>query len=382
MNQKILFVMDEFYPVTSAPGVRISSFIDELKDYKVLLLGGNSIQIETISGNESFKSYPIFRPNEKNFLKFAYFLIKINLIAIVKTIKLRPGVTVISIPKYELLLSAPIIKIFSKKLVIDVRDSYNFINYEAYFNHFTSSYIAGFFGRLVKWSIGSLFHVSLFLADRITVANIGIFNSLGKSQHKARIVSNGVDTDLFKPSKIKTRKNDSVLNLVYMGNFAEKDDFSWFGSLAEDLKSQVVIHLIGDGRNRQKNVSFLEKNRINYVYHGLVDHKNLPTTLSKMDAGIIFREKSVKESIPVVIYEFSSMNLPTICNDAGIMAEFIRSKKLGEVVSDTSEMNCLFHELVHNKNYFNRYANLHEIAVKEFSRKEQAIIFRSVIENI
>lgn len=382
MAQKVLFVVDEFYPVTSAPAVRISSFIDELKDLEVSVLGGNSLRNEAESVSEKFNFYRIFRPPEKSFIKFASFLIRINFIAIFKTIQLRPKVTVISIPKYELLLSVPIIKIFSKKLVIDVRDSYNFINYEAYFSHFVPGFMAMIFGRLVKWSVGLLLQIAMLLADKVTAANIGIFNSLGKFKNKSVIVSNGVETGLFMPAENKVRRPGSAINLVYMGNFAEKDDFSWFEHLDEALKPKIVLHLIGEGRNRQKVADFLQQKKINYLYHGQVSHRELPTILSKMDAGIIFREKSVTESIPVVIYEFSSMNIPTVCNDCGLMADFIRSKKLGEVFSDAAGMNSIFQAMAQDSQYFLRYTHLHGLAVKEFSRKEQAVVFKAMINSL
>ena len=378
MKSKLLFVVDDFYPVISAPAVRINSFIDALSNYSINIIGGNSAEVYAQNG---YHFYNISRPNEKKIIKFIFFLLKINFKAIIIAIKIRPKVSVISIPKYELLLAVPIIKLFSKGLVIDIRDSYNFINYSAYFKHFFPKLLANFIGKSAKLLVKLIFNFSLSLANKVTVANRGIYETLGKYKRKVIIVSNGVDTEKFKPDN-KLKKKEDILNLVYMGNFAEKDDFNLLYGLDEEVRKKITINLIGDGRNRIKILSQLKENGLNFNYLGIVVHAQIPQVLSTMDAGIIFRERGVNESIPVVIYEFCSMSIPTISNNVGLMSDFIKSKGLGEIVLNSIELNILLKQIINDKTYFKKYECLHELAVKYFSRLEQAKIFKQTIESI
>ncbi len=368
MARKILIVIDDFFPEYAAPSVRINSFIKHLND-EVYVLGGST--------RKKNKFISVKRPNEKHFFKFVFFLLKMNFLAVFHSIRLRPDITIVTIPKYELLFSSLFLKIFSKKLIIDIRDSYKFINYEAYFKHFLPDYFAKFFGKIVKSFIGLFLWVSLFLSSRIIVANKGIYDSIS-FRGKAFIVSNGVDTDLFRPTK--TNKIEEKISLVYMGNFAEKDYFGFLFNLPDSAKSKLVVHLIGDGRNRERTIEEFNRFNINYIFHGFRDHKSIPELLSSMNAGFIFREKSVKESIPVVIYEFCSMSIPVITNNVGIMSEIVKKSAIGEVIENETDFSNLISEMFYNKKYFSKFSKLHRIAVDNFSRETESMKFKKCLD--
>ncbi len=379
--KKILFILDEFYPVTSAPGVRIKSFLEEFKNYSVFLLGG----AESKPQKFNFTFLPVKRPNEKRLVSFILFLLKMNVLSIIHTIKLKPHLAVISIPKYELLLSLPFLRLSGAKVVLDIRDSGKFINYSAYFRHFFPSPASVLLGRIVKFSVNLLLRVGLNISYLVTVANEGIYSSLGKYKSKARIISNGVDVELFRPLKKKRRrgkkKSNKKLNLVYLGNFAEKDSFQIFSGLEEKQKKNLCLHLVGEGRNRRKIIDFLTGRGLNFKFYGRVMHHSLPGILDKMDAGFIFRDEDVTESIPVAVYEFCAMGLPTISNDVGIMSQFIRKNRLGEIVQNAQGLNHLLKRMAAGRPQANALY-LRNKAVKEFSRKKQAQLFKREVEKL
>jgi len=378
--KKILFILDEFYPVTSAPGVRIKSFLDEFEENSAILLGG----AESKPQKFSFALLPVKRPNEKNLIRFIIFLLKMNLVGIIQTYKIKPKAVVVSIPKYELLLSLPLIRLSGAKIVLDIRDSEKFINYSAYFSHFFPKRLAALFGRIVKSFVNELLKICLRISDVITVANEGIYVSLGKYKNKSRIINNGVDTKLFCPQKKNQEKENGKLNLVYVGNFSEKDDFQIFSGLEEKTKRKIFLHLVGEGRNRQKIIDYLAKAGLNLKFYGRIGHQLLPALLNEMDVGFIFRDGEVQESIPVAIYEFCAMGLMTISNKVGIMSQFIEKNRLGKVVSNVSELDFLLNTMLAGRRKESRSCAryLRNKAVKEFSRKKQAQLFKQEIEKL
>ena len=71
-KKKILFIVDEGYPIESAPAVRIDSFLKEVRDQEILLLEGAREQ------RKEKNRCGLKRPSEKKIISFAYFLLKLN----------------------------------------------------------------------------------------------------------------------------------------------------------------------------------------------------------------------------------------------------------------------------------------------------------------
>jgi glycosyltransferase involved in cell wall biosynthesis len=372
--QKVLFIVDDFYPMDSAPAVRINSFIEPIfKDAKIHVLGGARKKLRT----NKYKFYELKRPSEKNPIAFMYFLFKINL----KTIKLAKkgnyDAIILSIPKYELLFCFPYLKKYTNNLILDIRDSYRFLNYTAYFSHFFPKGIAKTLGGFVKKDIiGKILKKSLKKADRISVANIGIKNMYKRFEEKIEVISNGVNTDIFVPGK---GKETSSLNLVYLGNFAEKDRFDSIFSILPTFKEKIHLHLIGGGRNKYKILDKLKKAKIPFTDYGLVEHTKLPEILKSMDMGFIFRDKEVEESIPVSLYEFMSMNIPIFTNAVGLMGDFVKKNKAGFVVETKESFEKNLKKIVDDPSILLDFERLHKFALKKFSRKKQAKNFKEKV---
>lgn len=382
-KSKVLLILDEFYPTRSAPSVRINSFIKELSKesnhFEVFVLGGSSGSHHLKKKNYCF----VNRPSEKKFFSFVLFLIKINLRTFSLARKQHFETIVLSIPKYELLFVFPWLKRKTRILVLDVRDSINFVDYTSYFAHFFPKKLALFFGNLVKKMIFSLWKRCLQAANLITVANEGIFNSLANNslakqencKHKCIVVSNGVDVDLFTPQNKKFFATADSLNLVYVGNFAEKDRFDFVYNMDAKLRTKVTLNLIGSGRNKHKVVSKLRRSNINFKDYGFVENTSLPKILNSMDIGFIFRSNDVNESIPVAMYEFCSMNILTITNNVGIMARFVNEHKVGFVIEDQKRFDELLWKIISSPSLLKKFGKLHELAREKFSREEQAKLF-------
>ena len=172
-----------------------------------------------------------------------------------------------------------------------------------------------------------------------------------------------MDTDTFTPTGKKWFDGNRPLKLVYLGNFAEKDLFGWIASLKG--VPNIEVHLIGDGRNRDKVAQQLEG--IPTMFHGVVSHDALPSLLKQMDVGFIFRKPGVDQSIPVCLFEYTSMNIPSVCNDTGIMAEFVRSNGIGVIVTDTEDFKAKIEHILAHPAELQRFDHLHACAHRDFS---------------
>jgi glycosyltransferase involved in cell wall biosynthesis len=366
MKSKVLFIVDDFYPVNAAPAVRINSFIKEIKGHSVEVLGGfREDKVQT-----DVKYHKVSRPPEKNPISFVKFLLEINWRAYKLAKREKFDTIVVSIPKYELLLCFPLLKKHTNRLILDVRDSFQFIQYGAYLRHFLPQFFAQWLGKMIKTKlVASWFRKALLKADLITVANKGIEQSLSRFSNKVELISNGVDTNHFKPSK---EKKGPMLNLVYVGNFAEKDRFELILEGLPEFHEKVKLHLIGYGRNKEKLIQSLRESKVDFIDHGMVPHEKLPSILNKMDLGFIFRDQDVQESIPVSIYEFASMNIPVFTNSVGVMRQLVKEHNLGFIINTKAEFQKELNKILSNQGEKSSFEDLHKLAKEKFSREKQA----------
>ena len=257
---------------------------------------------------------------------------------------------------------------------MDIRDSFEFLRYDSYFKHFFPRVVAEGLGAFVKnYFVRGFLNVSFKLADLITVANRGIKNSLSGLDN-VYVVSNGVDVDLFRP---KNKMKKSNLQLIYVGNYSEKDRFHWILNVVP--KFNVTLNLVGNGRCKGKILKKFKERDVDYVDHGFVKHEDMPRILSSMDLGFIFRDAEINESIPVSVYEFCAMNIPTLINDVGIMSKFVKENNLGFVLRSQEDFQVLMKNFVINRGELSKFSNLHTLAVDNFSRKKEAEKFRNLV---
>ena len=356
-RNKILFVVEEFFPITSAPAVRVNSFVKHCSRHSTteVLCGSETKQNNKNLKFLDVKYYVLHRPPEKNFIMFGFFLIKLMTLLFIVSIKSNPQVIVISIPKYELLLSTIFLKLLGKKIVLDVRDSYSFINYDAYLGHFVNKKLSVYLGKVVKKAVGLLFNASLRLCDYATVANEEIFEEIRHTNpkviRKLKIVPNGVDINLFR--NMNRPSINGSLSVIYIGNFAEKDLFLPIIEAVEGLKEKLAIKviLIGDGRNRYRIEDMINKKELQpyFKFVGKITHNKVPEYINIADVGIILREEDVVASIPVCIFEYMAIGIPVIVNNVGKMAEFVRKRNSGFVINNKSDLEELLSKMSTDK---------------------------------
>lgn len=394
----VLFILDELYPIKNAPSVRIENLYAALSPGRAVAIGGTS-SVDGPNGNTGrgadSASPPgyitIPRPSERHPIAFAIFLLRLGVRALRAATFLRPKIIVLSVPKYEMLLFAPLLARLCSRLVIDVRDSLSFLDYGAYLGHFLPRWIASPIGRLIKWLVTGIQQRALRAASVVTVANQGIGSSL--SHHSIHLLPNGVDTEKFFPiEKSGTDNLESAgeqeslaknpIRLVYIGNFAEKDRFDIITALSRSSRVPFIIHLIGEGRNRAQVVEKFTSAKVPFVYHGTIPHEELPALLSSMDLGFIFRASGVDESIPVALFEFAACGIPALCNSIGLMAKIVREHNLGFICDSAGELETALQAWVNNASRDDWAYSLHRKAVQSFSLGSTRSLFHDLIENL
>jgi glycosyltransferase involved in cell wall biosynthesis len=366
--KRILFVLDELFPVRGAPQVRIRNLFEALPGWERYAVGGR------LGEGAAPEGYMVIeRPSERQPLAFILFLRRLGAMARRVARRVRPDVVVVSVPKYELLSAAPGFKASGRTLVLDFRDSLAFLDYGAYLGHFVPRWVAEPLGWIISGVNRWLQRRAMRSADLITVANEGIKATI--DHPRVVVVPNGVDTDLFRADDKRWFDGSRPLRLVYLGNFAEKDRFEWLAALAG--RSDIEVHLIGQGRNRDRVVAALSG--VKTVVHGVVPHDELPGLLKEMDLGFIFRDEGVDQSIPVCLFEFTAMDIPAICNATGIMAQFVRDNGIGYVVGDAAEAARVVGEVADQPRELERFRGLHGVAERCFSLRASREIFQRTI---
>jgi glycosyltransferase involved in cell wall biosynthesis len=369
--KSILFVLDELLPVRGAPQVRIQNLWSALTEWRRYAIGGRTAPCEEPPGVSL-----LARPSERAPLSFLVFLCSLGRRAKVLARSLRPDIIVLSVPKYEMLLFAPALKRCTPHLILDFRDSLAFLDYGAYLSHFLPRPLARRLGALLSKINAVLRDRALKAAEVVTVANEGIAQSI--EHQRVEVIPNGVDTDTFKPEGKSWFDGSRPLRLVYLGNFAEKDLFDWV-ALCKG-RGDLEVHLIGEGRNRDRVIQQLQG--VSVVAHGVVPHEELPRLLLEMDIGFIFRAPGVEHSVPVCLFEYAAMNIPCVCNRAGMMADFVERNELGYVVRDGAELQTLIAEIRRNPASLGRFQQLHQRADQGFSLRSSRERFVALVENL
>ena len=368
--KRILFVLDELFPVRGAPQVRIQNLYAGVSSFVRAAVGGRLAEGEEPQGFTLIK-----RPSERSPLAFILFLFRLGRLSLRKARAFKPDFILLSVPKYEMLFFAPALRKLAPTLILDFRDSLAFLDYGAYLSHFLPGSIANKIGGLLSRANRVLQERAIRSATLVTVANEGIRRSI--AHPNVTVIPNGVDTETFKPVGKSWYDGRRPLRLAYLGNFAEKDLFTWLSGL-RGIEG-IEIHLIGEGRNKVKIAS--ELSGLQFVFHGSMGHDQLPRLLEQMDLGFIFRKPGVDQSIPVCFFEFTAMNIPSVCNETGLMAEFVHENGVGYVVRGERELVSLIEGLRRDPNQLKQFKELHALAERKFSLRASREKFASLLES-
>jgi glycosyltransferase involved in cell wall biosynthesis len=215
----------------------------------------------------------------------------------------------------------------------------------------------------------------------VTTVTEGIVERIKLKQPGAnvKLVRNGFDEELFKPSENK----EDVFTVIFHGNigkFQRPELIVELAKLASNRGLNVQFKVIGWGNNDDvlKSCSLT-----NLAFYGMIEHAQIPAIVSKAHVGISFRSSDTISinSFPVKLYEYIGVGLPMIVVPISEAGKFVADKNLGFQFSGESVSDILdkIVELNGNPSTLRSLTNNVVSIRKEFSRQ---VISQSLVTEL
>lgn len=178
-------------------------------------------------------------------------------------------------------------------------------------------------------------------------------------QKPVRVITDGVDLELFKPSKIERfnrRHEGQKLVVGWAGNSmwaADKEDFKGYHSIIKP----VVEELISEGYEIELNLA--DRNI------RMIVHKDMPEYYSNIDLYIC---ASKIEGTPNPILECMACGVPFISTDVGIVAEVSGEKQKEYILKERnrSELKRKLKEILDNPSILQRLSAENLVSIKKW----------------
>jgi colanic acid biosynthesis glycosyl transferase WcaI len=223
-------------------------------------------------------------------------------------------------------------KITKKKWFFDVRDLWIDASVELGFLKKKS-----FFEKISRKYERICYHY----CDMITVTTEEIKKRLvidyNISIDKLRILSNGVDTKIFKPSNVKKNR------IIYAGNIGLAQDLEKFILAVKKVNETFPLefYLVGDGDLKNDLVDLVNKEGLKdiVIFTGSLERKKIPEIMAESLIGVapLKNLKSLDYAIPTKIYEYMSCGIPFITTGNREIQHIIKISRAGRIVDNNIE---------------------------------------------
>lgn len=171
--------------------------------------------------------------------------------------------------------------------------------------------------------------------------------SRGFGKDKVHLITNGVDTEFFKPENRsdEVRKSLNISDkfaVCYAGIHGIAQGLEVVINAAELLKDYEDIKFLffGDGPEKEKLINLVkEKNLTNVDFHPVQMKKNMPKIIASMDATVIPLKKLdlFKGALPSKMFEALASELPIVMAVDGEAKELIEKAQAGICVEPENE---------------------------------------------
>jgi glycosyltransferase involved in cell wall biosynthesis len=148
------------------------------------------------------------------------------------------------------------------------------------------------------------------------------------NRKKVKIITNGVDTELFNPKKYKKDKFEGKFVVLFLGTFAE-----WQGV-------QTIIDC-AKSMEEYKNILFVfiggkQKNTINTKFMGKVSYDKIPEYIANSDVCVYVPDNEKYLPMkklgfyfsPLKLFEYMSMAKPVIVSDVGNLKKLVKDYRI------------------------------------------------------
>lgn len=185
----------------------------------------------------------------------------------------------------------------------------------------------------------------------LTTSNLGKKYNISKSKYK--VISNGVDTNLFKNCGNALREElglDGFL-IGYVGVLREWIDLETIFSILPELNPEIKIVVVGKEGQFEKNLKLVKKYGVDdrVIFTGMVPYLQVPKYISAMDVCIIpFKYGLISENaVPLKLFEYMACEKPIISTRLEGISEVARDRVLYASNSDEwkNKINQLYDDV-------------------------------------
>jgi len=199
--------------------------------------------------------------------------------------------------------------------------------YTHYATRYISKYISDSSVKKISKSLKKgIFEWEKFVlkrCDLVTVPSKTIAEYIKEQGIESKILSNGIDTNLFKP---KIKKNEEKV-IGYCGRLGFEKHIEDLIFLCEKFDGKILIGGEGPAKRYYENIAFKLKNKKGEIkFLGEISHEQMPEFYSKLDF-LIF--PSVVETEGLVALESMACGTPVIGANAMALKDTIIDKKTG-----------------------------------------------------
>ena len=223
-------------------------------------------------------------------------------------------------------------KIARKKWFFDVRDlwidasvSLDFIKKNSFFEKISRKFE----------------QMCYFVCDGITVTTEQIKNIIGETSDvpvdKIKVISNGVDTKIFTPLKIKKNR------IIYSGLLGHAQELEKVFLAIKKLheKFPIEFYVVGDGDTKKNLEAAVKKEGLEgiVIFTGRLPRDQIPGLIAESLIGVAPLKDlvSLRYAIPTKIYEYMACGIPFIATGGGEIERLARDSGAGVVAESSVE---------------------------------------------
>jgi glycosyltransferase involved in cell wall biosynthesis len=147
-----------------------------------------------------------------------------------------------------------------------------------------------------------------------------------------KVIPNGIDSTFFTPAQIKIDDRSGPFTILFAGRFHEQKNIPALLQAARylisSLQRNVIVHLVGDGPQKDKLITMANKSGIadKIQWYGWQDKERLRDLYRSADC---FVNPSFYEGMPNTVLEAMACGLPVIASDVIGNQELVVNEKTG-----------------------------------------------------
>ena len=319
---RVDLITESFYPVSDAPSIRLSALARAFarNDDFLLRVYTSNRSSEDFMGASVVRNKISATNNKQSSVRRALGEVLYGFETLLRVMFSRRDLVIISSPPFlASMMTCLYLIIIRKKYILDVRDIYPDVYFEA--------------GLIKKESIvGKLMlRLERLVYDKsffVTGATQGICDrTIEKTRGQVELFRNGFDSALFKPLE----GTPDAYIVVFHGSLSKFQDIKGLvtlGKLLYERDPEIILRVIGAGSD---DYHLTDYELPNLQYLGKQSYQKVAEYVSDASVGISLRKQGLigEISFPVKTYEYLGVGIPMICTPKCEAGYFMEEHELG-----------------------------------------------------